>query len=135
MEHKRYQVIEDMFTCLHGWVNKFKDEAYLCPQGTEHSFSCGSILLGALLKELNRIECLNPRPEVPFEGFSFEDLCEKAYAISSPKWTGLHSCRNYCTSVLHSCSFDRTVLQDARSFDSEVRGLSLREFKDRYAEQ
>lgn len=67
MDLKRYQSIEELLAVLHDWLDEFREDTYQCREGTETSFVCSSILLGSLMKEMGRIQCWSPQPEVPFE--------------------------------------------------------------------
>jgi hypothetical protein len=67
-------------------IDQYGSSDYECPQNQQSSFQCGSFLLGALLKELDRINLRLTRPEVPFPGLSFNGLCEVLRSIQSPEW-------------------------------------------------
>jgi hypothetical protein len=55
------------------------------------------MLLGALTKEMHSANVLLPRPEVPFPGQRFEDVCVRLLAMRSTEWfsdryNGPHGC-------------------------------------------
>jgi len=58
---------------------------YVCPISKDHSFVCGSVLSGALTKEL-AILGLTPYPEKPFNGISLETLRAKIDSIRKVSW-------------------------------------------------
>lgn len=74
IDPQRCLAIEAVINELHTLVDKFRSVDYVCPLGSQHSFFCGSVLLGALTKELDRWEMLSPRPEVPFQNMSLSGL-------------------------------------------------------------
>jgi hypothetical protein len=43
---KRYGAMERVIESLHGLRENYLDLGYECPQGTTHSFNCGSSLYG-----------------------------------------------------------------------------------------
>jgi hypothetical protein len=129
MEHRRYQAIEKLVAGLHGWLRKFRDASYSCPQGSQFNFTCSSVLLGGLTKEMDRAQCWFPRPEVPFHQLSLNGLHSGVYDLEEPKWFPEHS-RGYSYSQ-HSCSFRTTVKYDANGVVERLTGLNLGDFKDR----
>jgi hypothetical protein len=133
MEHKRYQTMEEVVSSLHEWLNKFRGNSYMCQQGTNYNFACSSMLLGALTKELDRISCLDPRPEVPFQQLSFEELCANVLKITTPTWS-LGNQNGYYYQH-HGCSFDTTVKDEVKKISNKLAGLNLSDFKDRSDEQ
>jgi hypothetical protein len=133
MEHKRYQAIEKLVSSLHGWLDEFRGSSYNCASGNQYSFTCSSMLLGALTKEMDRIGCLNPRPEVPFPQLSVEELYREVQEITSPTWSEANS-RGYYGNA-HPCSFQDTVKSSATTIMNELRGLDLSDFKDRGVEE
>lgn len=131
MEHNRYQAIEEVISALHSWLDKFRATSYSCPSGSRHSFACSSMLLGALTKELDRIRCTNPRPEVPFEGISFDQLITDVAGMHAPAWSQRNASGGYHSETSHRCSFQQTVIHEAQEISAKVIGLHLSKFKDR----
>ncbi|KAF2026285.1 hypothetical protein EK21DRAFT_103357 [Setomelanomma holmii] len=84
---RRYQVIESVVSQLHDLLDTYRSSKYECPDGTNNSFQCGAIMLGALTKQLDGMALLSPRLEVPFPGLSFAALCTKAKSMKSPAWS------------------------------------------------
>lgn len=94
------------------------------------------MLSGALIKEMNRLGYLTPKPEVPFHGLSVRLLQGRLDSLTSPVWFSerprgltLHREEVY---MKHPCSFSSTVMRDLR--EVEVIGLDLKQFKDRAEE-
>jgi hypothetical protein len=58
---------------------------YVCPVSKDHSFICGSLLSGALTKELE-ILGLAPYPSKPFDGMSLEVLRATIRRIRAVSW-------------------------------------------------
>lgn len=77
------------------------------------------------------IECFHPRPELPFEGRSFEELTSKVRAMQSPSWADPTGGRyhSYHHNYAHSCSLETTVGAAVNAIS--ISGLNLRDFKDR----
>jgi len=86
MDHKRYQAIEAIISGIHDQFDKFRSSKYICPSKNAVSLQCGSMLLGALTKGVDSVNMLLPRPEVPFSGYNFEDLCNQLRRVQSPQW-------------------------------------------------
>jgi hypothetical protein len=126
MEHKRYQAIEELVSNLHGWLDKFRGNSYTCSQGNHYNLACSSMLLGALTKEMDRVGCWFPRPEVPFQPFSFNEWYGNMAALQAPTWFGLSRDR-----YQHSCGFSNTVEKDAGRITAKLNGLNLLDFVDR----
>lgn len=134
MEHKRYQAIEEIISTLHSWLEKFRATSYSCPSGSQYSFACSCMLLGALTKELDRIQCTNPRPEVPFAGISFEQLITDVTSMTSPPWPSDTIHRRYYDGgyyTPHECNFENNIIRDTNELSRKLIGLDLLKFHDR----
>ncbi|KAF2690671.1 hypothetical protein K458DRAFT_354854 [Lentithecium fluviatile CBS 122367] len=129
MEHKRCQAIEDLVTSLYGWLDKFRGNSHACVRGSQYKFACSSMLLGALTKEMDCIGCWAPRPEIPFEQMSFDELYKGIQAMKSPVWSPSGDRYNYGSG--HPCGFQNTVKNEVNQIERELAGLNLGDFKDR----
>lgn len=123
IEEERQRFIRRLFESLHNLVDKIrtgKHNAYQCSK----SFECDSILLGALIKEMDAQQ-LSPRPLAPFLGLSIADTVEKISNIRSSQWCANYSRR--CQS--HACSL-QSVIQSNSIIDSysSVKRLELDDF-------
>ena len=67
-------------------MDGYRSAEYKCPSDEKLSFNCGSMLLGGLSRELQRLKILSPRPETPFNGMSYEVLQAKDSMVCSPVW-------------------------------------------------
>jgi hypothetical protein len=69
-----------------------------------------------------------PRPEIPFQQLSCEEIYSKVHEMTSPIWSeavgGYHTIR-------HPCHFQDTVKSDVARLKEELSGLDLHDFKDR----
>ena len=93
------------------------------------SFECSCMLLGALTKEMKRLDILRPRPVAPFQGKSFEAVCKSVKLMRSPIWRTQRSDLN-CWEE-HICSLDGTLIPDIDYLMSRTKGLVMDDFVDR----
>jgi hypothetical protein len=108
---------------LHDLLETYLSTSYTCPHSTEVSFQCGSFLLGALTKELHRMEFLSPRPQIPFVELSFDGLCDKLMSLQSPVWYRANRYAHNC------CDLTDKVREIVTAATTEVTGLDLKEMK------
>ena len=139
MDHKRYQAIEAIISGIHDQFAKFRSSKYTCPSKSAVSFQCGSMLLGALSKSVDSVNMLLPRPEVPFSGYNFEDLCNQLHGVQSPQWYDgpctytNNNNYNYNYGVQHpqqqqhGCTLTASVNSIVTAAEVHIRGLSLDE--------
>ncbi|KAF2124917.1 hypothetical protein P153DRAFT_300543 [Dothidotthia symphoricarpi CBS 119687] len=130
LELRRYQVIDSIMSICHDWIPKFCDE-YNCPEDSDSSFACGSVLLGALTRGMHRLGCLSPKPEIPFDGHSFHTISKAVKELPTPEWWSETRSR-YSNS--HECSLKDTVGPDIDAVVANIRGLNLCDFRDRAKE-
>ncbi|KAF2635892.1 hypothetical protein P280DRAFT_410777 [Massarina eburnea CBS 473.64] len=126
IEHKRYQIIEERISDLHHWLDVYGAENYKCQYSLSSSFECSSILLGALTKEMRR-SSLSPRPEVPFDGLSFEQLLIAIEGLKSPAWSKSVG-RGYYGDT-HNCNFSASIKKNMEDARSTITGLDMSEFE------
>ncbi|KAJ8117716.1 hypothetical protein OPT61_g1148 [Boeremia exigua] len=105
---RRYQAIEAVISGLHEMLADFRSPGYKCTEDDTLSFLCGSIMFGALTKELDSWSLHSPRPEIPFHDTSFSIICDKVKGVQSPVWTdsSAHE-RNYNYKYNYGYSKDR----------------------------
>jgi len=79
------------------------------------------MLLGALTKEMHSANVLLPRPEVPFPGQRFEDICVRLLAMRSTEWFSDRFGEQ------HGCNLLMTVHNMINAVVDGVKGLNLSE--------
>lgn len=107
---------------LKSLVEEYRDPHYQCPHGV--SFECGSMLYGALSKELE-LHGLSPFPTAPYTGFSVSELSVKMRKIRSPSWYPQGK------KVKHSCSLDWGVMAIVDPVTRLAKGPELKDFNFR----
>lgn len=80
MNQRRETAIEGLITALWEIVDKLRQGRTGC------TFECESILLGALVKQMNSFNLLEPRPAIPFSGLSVAQLALEMGHFNSPAW-------------------------------------------------
>jgi hypothetical protein len=80
------------------------------------------MLLGALTKEMHSSNVLSPRPEIPFTGQSFENVCDRMLSMKSEIWYHDPSKRGQ-----HKCNLVTIVRQITDAFVADIEGLNLGE--------
>jgi hypothetical protein len=76
------------------------------------------------MKELDSMELLSPRPEIPFTGLSFSGLCNKLKPIKSPTWS-TYDPYGYNSRAQHSCDLNNTVTKIVVDAAAAVGGLNI----------
>ncbi|KAF2117932.1 hypothetical protein BDV96DRAFT_644269 [Lophiotrema nucula] len=129
LENRRYQAIEAIMSGLDEWLDIYRSETYSCSDDKRRSSECGSILLGSLDRQIRAKGLSSPRPEVPFDGLSFEDVCCKVCSLKSPEWYD-SSNRNhgYYNPIAHPCGFKTSVHSMADNVAATTKGLSIDSF-------
>jgi hypothetical protein len=112
---------------LHELLDTYQSTLYICPHSSEHSFQCGSFLLGALTKQMAGLGILLPRPEVPFQGMSLRTLRSSVRNVKSPIWC--HENNGYESSYQHPCSLSQTLNELVDNSLKKVTGLKLHHHK------
>ncbi|KAH8725724.1 hypothetical protein GQ44DRAFT_599689, partial [Phaeosphaeriaceae sp. PMI808] len=75
--------IGTVFSQLRDLLEEFRSPLYRCLRGD--SFECGSILYGALFREME-LQGLLPIPTAPYSGLRVSELYSKMQRIRSPVW-------------------------------------------------
>jgi len=122
LEHHRTSLIQEAIGVCQGWFDKLCG-TYSCICDKAVSFECGSMLLGALTKQMNNMGILTPKPVAPFSGFSLEELQNSIKSIRTPKWCF----KNHSE---HPCSLD-SVIHEVSDVIDRAQGLVLSDFVDR----
>lgn len=82
------------------------------------SFECGSIMYGALTKEMLSAGLLSPRPAAPFPGWSYKILVQQVLSFRVPRWyLAYRSSEHVCPASSFRSLFG--ILNDT------IRGLDL----------
>jgi hypothetical protein len=130
---RRYQAIDQIIGEIHKLLDKYRNSAYTYLQDSTLSDFCDSLMLGALTRHLDGWSLLSPRPEVPFDGMSFYELCTKARNKKFRKWQADPN-SSYSPGrsggALQNCSSDIDVAKIVSQATAKVAGLSLRHMQE-----
>ncbi|KAF2810992.1 uncharacterized protein BDZ99DRAFT_508368 [Mytilinidion resinicola] len=85
IDQARIHAIHALVSQLHSLLDEYHSADYSCPRNG-YSFECGSMLYGALTKQMESLELLAPQPVAPFSGMSLRELDSKMRNIKSPLW-------------------------------------------------
>jgi hypothetical protein len=116
------EAISIVFSQLQELMQEYRSPLYQCRSGD--SFECGSILYGALIKEME-VQGLWPPPTVPFSGWSISKLHTKLQLIRSPSWSTLDRPK----ARKHGCDLGASVMVIADSNLGLVNGPELEDFE------
>lgn len=112
------------------WLETF-NTGWRCEYDITRSFECGSMLLGALCKELKRIGFQSPKPTAPFSGKSVESVCKDVRSIRSPTWQYQGKGEHATDEPVHYCGFGDTIILESENILANAEGLRLADFEDR----
>ena len=126
LDLKRYQAIEAVIDTLQILFDKFRRHDYNRPQGNQYSFVCGSVMLGALTRELDWWEMLSPRPEFSFQNMSFSDVSTKVKAVTPFNWCPYNGGYN---SYQHPCRLSTMVIDAVDKIALGLKGLSINDIR------
>lgn len=124
IDQARIEAIGTIISQLHGLLDEYRSTDYCCPSGN-YSFECGSILYGALTKEMDSLGLLVPYQVAPFPAMSFSEIYSKVHNVKSPMWSNPGSGRYRSQ---HSCNLNEKVTEIANSVMYGVNGLKLKDF-------
>jgi hypothetical protein len=86
------------------------------------SIECDAILLGTLIKDVDRMRLL-PLPAPPFLGFSYEELSDMSFRMKPPTW---YSTSASSKSVKrHRCSVHHDLFSVLHGLNAMTNGLEL----------
>ncbi|OAL48842.1 hypothetical protein IQ07DRAFT_588915 [Pyrenochaeta sp. DS3sAY3a] len=123
IELARQQAIDLVLTKLHDLRQSYRDSGYKCITSSEDSFLCGSMLYGALTKELDRMGLL-PRPAKPFPDLNLWELQSKVKGIACTDWS-----RPYRHYTHQMCDLNTKVGEIVDNAIVNARGLDLKDFQ------
>jgi len=116
------QAVGTVISKLQDLLSEYLDPYYKCPSGS-HSFECGSILYGALTKELNLAGLMVPYPVAPYPGLDVGELYSKLQHIKSPSWGYPGKIKSR-----HPCDLNQRVMGIANKVLCFPDGLDLKDF-------
>jgi len=122
MESRRTQTIAKALDVCRYWMDKFETD-WRC-EVPRDSHQCGSMLLGALSREMRRLGLRSPEPHAPYDGLSVESVCRDILDMQSPSWTGDDG-------KAHPCTFCDEIDPEIDRILEETKGLKLDDFVDR----
>ncbi|KAK7996677.1 hypothetical protein PG989_004717 [Apiospora arundinis] len=115
IDQKRQEIIHDIISGLHDLVLYFHTR-------TKCTFECSSILLGALTKQMQTKGLLDPKPRIPFFGYSVAGTTATMCDFKSPRWHDNNTSRYL---EPHRCTLEAFMDATVRSFADGVEGLQL----------
>jgi hypothetical protein len=133
INYRRSQAIQSLIDRLHVHLAKYRMRDYVCPEEKSQSLQCGCVLLGALTRELDRLELLSPRPQKPFSFLSYNLLCDSMKTIQSPIWIYRGHAQllgGPRPTLAHKCSLQAVVAGIVNDAAATVTGLDLEETKE-----
>jgi hypothetical protein len=97
IQSKRSKVFSKAIGNLFDWCAHYANPSYICKVSLEYSFECGSIMEGALRRNMNHLGVVSrdPGKDYPVD-LSIEDLCNGVVDFRDPVWrsgrSGSHQC-------------------------------------------
>lgn len=119
MDDRRYRSIESILFELAEQVRVYRSTTYTCPIDSVYSFRCGSMLLGALAKQIDSSNLDTPQLERPYSKRTFDDLCATVGSMKSETW--LHG-----PYTDHDCNIITAVKLIVNTAAAKVAGLDLK---------
>ena len=120
LDLRRDRAIGSVVSGLNTLLAVYRSATYLCPDYTNQSFCCGSMLLGALTTQMDSARLFFPKHRAPYFGQSFDAVCDIAQTMKSDTW--FHN--RY---VQHNCCLSTAVIPIVDSAIASVEELRLRE--------
>jgi hypothetical protein len=124
VDRRRTQAIGTMIGHLHDLLTNYRSGNYKCGKNSELSFVCGSVMSGALTKELDSWGLLSPYPKEPFSGLVLSEVQARAQNTRSCSWMANNS------SSIHACNLATRVAKIVNRIASGVEGPSLEQMQD-----
>lgn len=124
--HRNY-ALDQLFSAFEQLLDYFRQDIADC------AFECNAVRYGALTKELSGRGLLFPRPQIPFLGYSVENITASIRDIQDPHWGNKSKGSNYGSShgstvKYHSCQLRLFIEPIIQFVGSNLRGLSLSDF-------
>ena len=115
-----------MIEGLRALAERYRSLSYNCRYSSMNSFECGSILYGALTKELERLDILVLESSAPFLVLSLDAIIKKVQSVKSPTWYSSNR-RDLCIGTIpsHSCSLKTDLDIVIASLNQKTKGLQL----------
>ncbi|KAI3537971.1 hypothetical protein CSPX01_09768 [Colletotrichum filicis] len=115
VDWRRQDAVEFIFGVLRNLLDAFRYDTAGC------DFTCSSVLFGALTKEMDRYELLDPKPVKPYQGYSIEDTEKIVRSFRSPEWRTRYKQREK-----HPCTL-RSMIECYLNadFDKSKQGFEL----------
>ncbi|OCK73849.1 hypothetical protein K432DRAFT_430359 [Lepidopterella palustris CBS 459.81] len=118
---KREDFIERSVTALHNLLVELRKGDNSC------SFACSSILLGALIKQMDNRKLFLPRPVASFEGYSAAEVAEFVRTIYTPEWCSI-SKKSSQRARPHSCSLRNYVDPIISDYDASMDDVAIESY-------
>ncbi|KAH7381448.1 hypothetical protein DE146DRAFT_623924 [Phaeosphaeria sp. MPI-PUGE-AT-0046c] len=115
---RRCQAFQSVISGLDNQIAIYRSPTYSCPVNSNHSFRCGSMLLGTLLKEMDSRCPSSPGLMKPYFGQKFDAFCNTVRTIRSEAWL-LNSYES------HFCNLSTAVVTIVDAAVTSIEGLSL----------
>lgn len=119
MDNRRFRAIESILFELAEQVRVYRSTTYTCPIDSVYSFRCGSMLLGALTKQIDSSNLDIPQLERPYSRRTFDNLCATVVSMKSETW--LHG--HYTD---HDCNITTAVKLIVKTAIAKIAGLDLK---------
>jgi hypothetical protein len=111
--------MEQSITALHSCLFKLRTNN-LC------SVACSSILLGALIKQMDGWELCSPCPVAPFLGYSANAVAESLRTVSTPQW---YEYNTYSYGFqAHPCTLQDHINPIVSAFKADMEDVALNEY-------
>jgi hypothetical protein len=123
LDQLRYQALDNLISAQEALLEDFLHNRNSC------TFECNALHYGALTKELWSRGLMNPRPQIPFLGYSFNDTVTSIRSIPDIMWYDADS-RNRAfdsTHQLHGCKLTSQLATIIGSIEDNLNGLSLKD--------
>ena len=116
--------MESIVSGLTEQLGVYRSATYTCPASSNYSFLCGSMLLGALTKQMDLLDLFSPRLRRPYLGQTFDVFYATVGSMKSEAW--YHSGYSH-SGYSHSCNMGTAVKSIVDAAVAKVAGLSLTE--------
>ncbi|KAL2256006.1 hypothetical protein VTK26DRAFT_2357 [Humicola hyalothermophila] len=117
IDRRRQEIVGKVIAALYSLLVYFRDGLDQC------SFECSSMQLGALTKEM-RAKRFEPKPQLPFLGYSVAETIKAARSIRSPTWRSMSHAGS-----MQTCTLGYNVQSKIRSLEQMMGGFTLEEFR------
>jgi hypothetical protein len=121
IDERRYRVLDDLLSAHENLLDEFLHNRHCC------TFACNAIHYGALTKELCIRGLLFPRPQIPFLGYSFDNITTSIRSIPNLEWCDLSQEQFYSSKRQspHDCRLASHLKSIISRIESNLDGLLL----------